>query len=304
MKILKPHTLDLTSSTATGSTFAEWSNGGVSYVVGDNVKITETTGYENEYECLVDHTSSTDDSPAEDSDTWLNLGASNKYKMFDDYVNTQTTVSGGDLVVEIGISDYADSLALFDVTGTEITVVCYSGTEELSSETKSVAGDDYAISSWYDYFFAGFKVYPDFSFVLPGLYLNLKLKITITPLAGEAACGHCISGRYVYLGDTQYSPKIGIDDYSVQKTNDFGETYLNQRAYAKTASVEISFDSSDLSRVSNILASVRSVPCLYQLNNDATTYDPLLIYGFYRDFSLILQNFNKSICSLEVEGMI
>lgn len=301
MKILKPQTLILSYSSVPGSSYPEWAIGD-SFEIGDNVKITDSG--ETEYECLIANTADADNSPADDTNTWLNLGASNKYKMLDDYINTQTVDSAGSLVVELTTTDYADALALFDVSGTTITIQMYSGPILVSEESTEVFGNEYLIDNWADYFFSGFEVFPDFNFDVQGLYLNLKIKITITQRDGKVGLGHCIAGRYVELGKTKYEPKVGIEDYSVQKVNDFGETYLNKRAYAKTGTAEIALKTNAISKVTNILAAARSTPCLYQLNNDSTTYEPLLIYGFYRDFSVVMQDFNQSVLSIEIEGMI
>ena len=60
----------------------------------------------------------------------------------------------------------------------------------------------------------------------------------------------------------------------------------------------------DLDRVYRILANVRAKPCLWQLNNENTSWESLLVYGFFKDFDIILQGEVVSTCSLTIEGLI
>ncbi len=306
MKLIPLQDITLNSGNVAGSTYDEWSASHGTYSVGNNVKITNsTTGLENEYECLVEHTAATDKNPEDDTTDWLYLGASNKWKMFDGFTNTQTEKATS-LVVNITGESYVDALALFNLSGTNVNVITKSGATTISDEDYAL---DYEIANWFEYFFSDFEYRSDLLIPIPGLYASLTIAITITALSGiDAKCGHCCIGRGIELGNTQYSPKISIADYSAKSTNAFGETYLNQRSYAKRITVDMWLNTAQIDLVNRHLATVRATPCVWQFNNSGTgadtDYESLIIYGFYNDFSIVLQGPVKSACSLEIEGLI
>ncbi len=302
MKLIPLQQINLSSSNVTASTYDEWSDDSVSYSVGDNVKVTDsTTSRVDEYECTESHTSSSDSYPPNDSTNWLYLGASNRWKMFDDYVNTQTS-NLNTIEVTISTSSFVDTVALFNLEALTVQVVCKDDTIEVFNTTYDLSVT--TINNWYDYFFEDFKYKSDLFVTIPGLYKNLTVEITITASTNnDAKCGHCVLGKSLELGCTTYSPTISINDYSTKSTNEFGETYLNQRTYAKTISAIISIDSVNIDRVMENLANIRSTPCVWQFNED-TFYNSLTIYGFFKDFSILLQSPLVSTCNLEIEGLI
>ena len=52
-----------------------------------------------------------------------------------------------------------------------------------------------------------------------------------------------------------------------------------------------------------VLAEVRATPCAW-LGVDVAGFDPLTVYGFYKDFSIDIAYFYTSRCNLEIEGLI
>lgn len=303
MNLIPLQAVTMSASNVTGSTYNEWSASHGTYNDGDYVKITNgTTGLENEYECLVTHTADSDHDPETDTTSWLYLGASNKWALLDGFTNTQTENS---TTIEITVAgeSYIDTLALFNLAGTSVQVVTKLSGATLSDETYNLDED---IGDWYEYFFADFNQITDKLIEIPGLYATLTIEITIT--GATAKCGMLCLGRSKYLGGTEYSPKIGIEDYSAKDTNVFGETYLNQRAYSKTLSATLWLNTARIDVVQKALATVRSTAAVWQLNNtensSPTNYESLIIYGFYSDFSIILSGPVQSACNLEIEGLI
>lgn len=307
MRLVPLQNITLISSNVSGSTYAEWSATHGTYNAGDNVKITNaTTGLEKEYECLVTHTAAADKNPETDTTDWLYLGASNKWKMFDTFVNTQTQNSGS-IEVTIEGEAHIDSVVFFNLYASSVQVVTKSGTTILSDNTYDLSQD---IADWYEYFFSEFDFRSTLYAEVPGLYPSLTVDVTITAAGtAPARCGMVCMGRGKYLGDTQYGLSYSIEDYSVKDTNVFGETYLNQRPYSKKISADLWLTSGQIDVINKALATVRATPCVWQFNNPslgetATDYESLIIYGFSNDFSTVLQGPIKSACSLEIEGLI
>ena len=108
---------------------------------------------------------------------------------------------------------------------------------------------------------------------------------------------------YNIQGLTLWNCSIGILDYSTKETNDYGQTYLSQGDWAKRMDLDVSLLTSNLDAVQRQLALVRGKPVIFDGNNE-TDYIALKVYGFYRDFELILQNPVRSKATIRIEGLI
>jgi len=100
---------------------------------------------------------------------------------------------------------------------------------------------------------------------------------------------------------------ISILDYSRKDTDDFGNTYLRQGNYAKKVECDIWLQNGQIDWVRKKLADVRATPAVYNFNNvnlQTSDFESLIVYGFYRNFEIIIPGINYSKCSFEVEGLI
>ncbi len=158
------------------------------------------------------------------------------------------------------------------------------------------------ISNWYEYFFKeddnitelvleNIPVYTT-TITTVGVYDAIKTKVGVNVL-----------GNIYTLGVTQYGAGAGIIDYSKKETDEFGNTTFTRRAFSKRMNVNIIFPSGDLARIQKLLSEIRATPCVWVGTNDST-YSPLVMYGFYRDFNLEIPYPEYSYCSLQVEGLI
>ncbi len=153
MKIINPITWSasmLTSSTVAETDFTAWSNA-TAYVAGDKCILTSTHRI---YECLVNHTNAQpDQNLTGDTPKWLDLGATNRHKMFDDKFGTQTTATDT-MTVVITPNLVIDSLALLNMIGDQVTISCtVSGMGTIYTKTIPLQ-TDVGVWDWYTYFLA------------------------------------------------------------------------------------------------------------------------------------------------------
>ena len=128
--------------------------------------------------------------------------------------------------------------------------------------------------------------------------------MTFTGATGETvSAGEVVFGMLSDLGDTQYGVTSGIIDYSVKSTDQYGNTTLTKRAYSKRMSAKVQLDNTQLNRVQSFLYTIRATPCVWIGSDDPRMQEPLVIYGFYKDFSTEIPYPTYSLCSLEVEGL-
>jgi hypothetical protein len=119
----------------------------------------------------------------------------------------------------------------------------------------------------------------------------------------DLSIGTLIFGNAKDLGTTLWGAELGIIDYSMKETDDFGITTIMVRDYAKKMSCDLFIKHRDLRATYRFFGEARATACLWVGSTDPL-FDSTIIYGFYKDFSINLQDYGGSFCSLEIEGLI
>jgi hypothetical protein len=125
--------------------------------------------------------------------------------------------------------------------------------------------------------------------------------VTVTS-STTAKCGTLIAGGVYVLGDTLPGPTAGIVDYSRKDTDAFGVTTFTRRAYSKRMTARLMLARAQLNKVQRVLADLRATPCAW-LATETAGFEPLTMFGYYRDFSIDVAYPDTSFCSLEIEGL-
>ena len=296
MKAVKPTALTsamLISTTAT-EVYSAW-NAVTAYAVDAIVLLASTNRL---YQRLVAGTTAT--SPELDTTNWLDIGPTNKWAMFDSEISTVTTATT--TLTTVLKPGYVNSLALFGLVGQTLTVTVRNGLAgPVVYGPKVINLDGTVIGDWYMYFFEPFVQLAEV--VLTDLVPYEDAHITITlDGTGTVACGICLIGTFYTLGDTEFGANVSIIDYSRKETDAFGVTTFVRRAYSKRMNARMMLDTAQINKVQRVLADLRATPCAW-IGTDESGFEPLTVYGFYRDFSIDVAYPTKSYCSLEVEGL-
>lgn len=187
-------------------------------------------------------------------------------------------------------------------TGTTATRSADVGTGATVVYSKSINLDGTILSDWYQYFFEeavqlGEVVVTD---VTP--YVNGQLSISLHG-SSTVEVGNLLFGTFYDIGETEFGATAGITDYSVKETDQFGDVTFVPRTFAKRLTARMQLDAAQMNKVQRVLADVRATPCVWIGADDATLYAPLIVYGWYRDFSIDVAYPTTSFVSLEVEGL-
>ena len=302
MRVIKPSDISLVSSTIPEDEYALY-DAAATYNTGDRVivayesdGITDRTPHEI-YESTADL--NTGNYPPDSATVWTLISATNRWKMFDSFINTKTE-SDVDFTVVLN-SGLTDNVALLEVEANSVDLIFKDDTGTiLKSETINLDVSD--TPDYWEYFFNPFIYKRNVIWEYPKYYTS-TLEITFYTANGAANCGMVVTGVKYEIGVTQYTPSIGIDDYSKKETDDWGRTYLDQGEYAKLNTYDVWIDNIDIDYVFNILTGLRATPCVYQGNN-TTSYEALIVYGFYKTFSIDIPGPVKSRISFDIEGLI
>lgn len=267
---------------------------GVTYNTGDRVIL--TTGYHQIYESLVD--SNLGNFPPNSPLSWVLVGPTNAWALFDESGNTITTgtspiefVINGDRITDFGFQE---------VIGTSIRIRAFNVTEGTYYDQTFILNDFAVVNNWYDYFFE--PINRKTELIVRGIPPIGDSQYTITINGdGTSSIGTYVMGQATEFGNTQYGARAGIIDYSRKEVDQFGRATLLQRSFSKRMEVTLFIDNDIIDSVYRKLINLRATPNLWVGANES--FETLSIYGFYRDFSVDIAYPQKSLCTLTIEGL-
>lgn len=240
---------------------------------------------------------------------WEDVGSTNQYKMFDEYINTQTeNLEEIDFKLD---TERADYVALFGLEGKLVELELWDSTENTllwSGEIDLIYGSPTVaqISDWYEYFFGEFSAQKDATSDIGVITYAGVLRIKITAETGlTAKCGNVIVGRAFDIGTTQYDAKAGMVDFSdIATDKKTGRMKVVQGPWAKRNSVKLRIENYKLDAIYKLLTTLRGVPTAWDANNSGIKYESFVVFGLFKDFDIIYSNDRRSWCELEIKGII
>lgn len=289
MKIIKPNNFTLISSNVPDTVYQAW-NSSTSYSAGAIVSYTN----HGEYQAL---TANTNKDPSKSPNDWKFLGTTNRWKMFDQFLNTQTT-NASTITATVAVYDTqaifvgnvnADSVRIQikdNSTGSIIEDVTYSLLDEPTD--------------WLSYFYSDINCIKS-SIIHERATLNRDVSVIITAKsAGTAAIGIFLAGSTYSIGTTQWNFKASALDYSIVATDtSSGATYLQQGNYAKLWDGQMFINTDWSNSVYATLVNIRGTPVVFYDKPDTT-----LIYGFIKTFDMTISGTVETRIDLKLQGLI
>ena len=285
----------LTSTNVAETDYSEWSSG-TTYALAARVILTST---HKVYESL--QAANTNHDPTTSPLWWIEVSPTNRWKALDTSVSTQTKQATS-ITYSFTPGQAVNTVAALNIIGANsLTVTMTSALAggavyiKIVDLTSVPSGAD-----WWAWFYAT-RSSPT-QVILTDLpsYSDGVINFTLSGGSGLAV-GVIMLGRQRAFGvGIQYVARIGIQDYSRKEKNDFGDTVLVQRAFAKRANFDIQIAKSEVDSFQNFLVDVRATPCLWI---GSTVYESTTIFGFYKNFDILISYPTFADCSLELEGL-
>jgi hypothetical protein len=300
MRIIRPITINdaaLTSSNVPENDYAAY-NAGTTYALGDRALYIVANKHwiiESLQAGNIGHTPT-----GVSTDTWwLLVGYDNRWKMFDGSVTSQTAMAS---VIDTVFATLGriDSVALLNISAATARVKMTDAIDGIVFDQTFSLISTMGIGDWYAYFYEPIVRLQDFSTSDMPAYNAPTIEVILSDSGNTVLCGACILGLNRELGGTQYGLKLGIQDYSIKQRDDFGNYTILERAFNKYAQAQIIVDAALVDQLEIILAGYRATPIVYIGADD---YGSSIIYGFYKDFSVLIAYPTHSICSIELEGL-
>lgn len=305
MNIIEPYTLTnttLQSSNVTEDDHAEWDIS-TTYAADDYVIV---VGTDHRIYKSVQGSNLGNDPTTDDGTWWVDQGATNRWKAFDQRLSDPVTNTTS---IEYQIIDpnRLGAIAFFSLGNANtaqvvLTDETVSPAEEVYNETVSLIDTSYIVD-WFTYFFEENRTVTEL--ILDDLppYAGATLDITITGDTGATvSCGQIAYGKKYEIGDTLMGSGIGIQDFSRKDRDTFGNAILTERAFAQEVSFNVAIVSEQANRVKNILSTLRATPAVYYADSGAGQFGAVS-YGFFQDFFIPIQT-TKTIMTIEIEGLV
>jgi len=297
MNIIRPTTItSIASSTVPETDHAAWS-AATTYAIGDRCIVVATHKI---YESL--QAGNINQYPPDTlggTPYWLEIGATNKYKIIDGMVSTTTTAEASFTVgIEPG---RINSIALLEVSASKITITMDDPTDGLVYSREFGMSDNAWTVDWYTWFFEPIVRKTDLVLLDLPSYSAATLSVTVENSLNAAECGMLVVGISGTIGMIQWGVRISIMDFSRKERDVFGNTILTVKDYVKTMNADIVLPTNLVDETRRILTQYRATPILWMGSADFTS---TIIFGFFRNFALIYSGPDTSHCNLEIEGLI
>ena len=299
MKVIKSQAVTDTTLTTTDvpeNDYAAWLVG-TTYAATDRVIVT-TPNIHNIYESV--QGANTGNDPVTDDGTWWTIVSStNRWKMFNDVVQEQTTQAD---IIDVTITPavVTTAIAAINVDCATITVTMTDPVEGVVyDETFSMTSFS-GITNWYDYFFTPINRKRELSVLGLPPYSAAVIDVTFTDTGQTAKVGALVLGTSTNIGDSQYGASFGIIDYSTKSVDAQGRTTITAGTYSDEADIDVVIETGRFAEVKKILTYLRTTPSVW-IAEDNT--EGTIIYGYYREFDVLLTGPVVSMCTLSIEGL-
>lgn len=236
-------------------------------------------------------------------DEWVRVGPTNVWAPFDGSASTISNSQDG-YEISISMTEMFDTMAFFEAHGNEIQIkvtLDYENDEVVFDKTIGLQ-DDSRIIDWYAYFLA------DFDFLRDGVVQDIPpygagatVHIKVTGV-GFTGVGEILLGTMVEIGEVEMGATHGIRDYSRVKEDDFGNVTMQQGGWSKKANMLLFVDKSMHRYASRTLTDLRHIPTAF-IGSDDPDYEPLIIFGFIKDWGAEVQYPTKTLINIEIQGL-
>jgi len=272
-------------------------NPATSYAIGAEVMV---LGVNNRnYKSLV--ASNVGSFPPDNPTKWLDIGAVNRWRMFDYNVGSDLQTSTANLVdVSLNVAEKINTVALFNVVGSSATVRVYFGGSVAYEKTIILKGYDSPVG-WWSFFFGPTRqvrnvVFNDLPPAVPA-----QIQITVNNSGDTASIGKAVVGFGRDLGFIEYgTTSSGIIDYSTKQQDSFGNYYFKVGKFVGKVDVRVVVDPGREDTVSYTLSDARAQPHAYICD---TGRESLILFGRYADFTILFSTPAASYCSIQLEGI-
>lgn len=285
----------LVSSSVPETDYPAW-DAGTTYANGERVIV---AAKHRVYQSTADANTGNDPT-APVSIKWVEVGMTNRWKPFDKSVSTQAQQADS-IGYRLKPGSAITSVNMLNLTGATSVRVRVVTPDDVTRYDKTVNTRRTPVEvGWWAWFFGDRRTPTQVLLQDLPSYPNGDILIDIEGTA-DLGVGVILLGqlRRFSLG-VKIGARVGIQDYSSKGRNDFGDVIVVERAFAKRANFSMLLTAGEVDALHLFLSGVRATPCLWIATQ---RYESTTVYGFYKNFDIVISYFSYSDCDLELEGL-
>lgn len=243
--------------------------------------------------------------PTTDTDAvyWTDFGATNRWRCFDDRLNTQSSRAGS-IQIELALSNLSDGLAFFNMEVDSIRVQVFNADSpaiKVYDQTFTMIDNSERVS-WFRWFYAPIerrrRIVPTLSLIGRDGFM---LRVTATRTGGTAKIGMILLCRTYDLGTVTAGTGVSFADFSGKDRDPFGNPVIAERPWVDKVSYTFMASTQQIQRIRSRIAANRVRPAVYVMDALTDQYGTTA-YGIVDRFDAPDLGFNKTFCQLEIEG--
>jgi len=302
LELLIPNTLTdagLVSSTVPETDYPAYVAGTTYNTIGDRV-IKNHHVYENLRTGNLGHDPSLVANRNGVTPWWNDLGATNRWAMFDQQNSTQTV--GGSTLTVVMVTGSVGSIFSSNIDADYVDVSVKDQVGGTVIYTKHIDMDSSDVSDYDEYFFDGYDFLTSFLVDDIDVYFNPEVTVTYTKASGNVAVGSLFMGRTENLGETQFGVTLSPRTFSTIATDKFGVTSIVRRPFATDMKATAQVDLEQANKAVRVVQRSLDIPCVV-IGSNLPGYEALQVYGLV-SASFGYNYHKKIILTLSVNGMI
>jgi len=276
----------------------EWAVG-VSYSIGDQVMVLGSVNLI--YESVTDANLGNDPTLESSSVQWLTIGAINRFRAFDDEVNTITDNSGK-ITYTLAPAKLVTAISFFELSAKTISVVVKDASLAVTYTNTINLIDTSEILTFLDYIdpiqFMTSAVIDDLV-AIPGY----TIEITIDAGVGTATVGFIQVGKRFYVGDSTIGSGFQLRDFSSITFDEFGSVSIVRRPATRDLTLVVAVKTKGLGPIQAILTDLRAQITTWWSHEDFNQTGTGIV-GILSNFSPSFTGGDVSFFTVEIKGII
>ena len=234
--------------------------------------------------------------------TWIIIGASNRYQMFDSDFSG-SSFADTPLVIEVDAQSLVNGVAAFGVNGADTINITVTDPFDGVVYDYDLEMQDYTnVTNWYNYFYVPLSFIDEFVLLDLPPYANAVAKITFTG-ASEISVSALVLGAQVDLGVANYGSSVKLVDYSRRIPDGFGGFKIVKRRTSKLVNFDLTIERNKVNYVFNQLQKLSQVAAVW-VGSDGDADDPTLVYGYYKDYVNNIATPSVTDATATIEGLV
>jgi hypothetical protein len=233
---------------------------------------------------------------------WTKLLATNRWSVFDGYIQNQSTRAESAQWV-VTPTSITTSISLFNIIGASVTITVTDPTDGLVYDETFDLTDNTGVFDAFSYFFSPVVTKDTLCITNLPPYAGAAISVTVNNPSAVAAVGQITFGNFEVVGETLNNMELGLKDYTLLNEDEFGRTFPVIRGYANTGSPDILVDTYRILYLRRKLADQRGIPAVWSFDTE-NGENEIAFLGFYTSLSVLYSHGEKSVIYLKFRSLV